>query len=157
VMAATAIGLCSCYKYVPIALDSVPLGNDVRVYVTRDGMSELRGVLEEDVPVSGLPVVSGRLLGRDDAGLAVRIPVFSQQVGFLQTQIGQQVTVPLSEVIQIERRQLDGLRTGLLVAGGAAASALVILQILGESRRPEEPPQYPDQDTRLPLLFVPFP
>lgn len=153
-MAAMVIAFCGCYAYVPAELDTVPVGDDIRLYVTPERMSELRDVYDEGLPASGLPVVAGTLVRLDDAALAVRIPVFNQQVGFLETQIGRQVTVPLSDVVQIERRRFDRLRTALLLAVGSAASAAVMFEILGESRRPEEPTPLPDGDSRVPLFFI---
>jgi hypothetical protein len=142
--------LCSgCFSYVQAPVESVPAGQDVRVYLTREGIAELRDVAESD-----RPFVSGRLVRREEQRLLVSVPIARQQTGFYSKPIGQEVSIPTLEIVQLERRKLNRAGTGLLVAGTAAATAVVIYTII-EAGRPPDPngPPGPEEFRRPGFSF----
>jgi hypothetical protein len=148
VLAAVAL-LSACFSYVPAEFEAVPAGEDIRIYLTRQGLAELGDIRDEDGPF-----LKGTLLRREGDRLFVRVPVANRQVGFFTERIGQDVPVRTSEIIQLERRRLDRVGTGLLVGGTAAAAAAVVVLIIKATGREDviEPP--PPDELRIPLLSI---
>jgi hypothetical protein len=114
-----------CFKYVPAPLEALPPGENVRVYVSRNVIQQL-----EEVGEFSDPVVRGRIVRRSDEELFVWVPIGARQVGFHSTELGQDVRIPLTEIVQLERREVDRLGTGALVAGGIGATAVVLFVIM---------------------------
>src|SRR5918996_1748192 len=104
-IAASVLVLTGCFSYVPAPLETVPAGSDIRVYVTRQAMADLTEVLEHDGPF-----LKGTLVRRDDERVFIRVPVAPRQQGFYMSTVGQDVSLPAAEIVQLERRRLD--RTG---------------------------------------------
>jgi len=143
--------LSACFTYVPAELETVPPGDEVRVYLTRRALAELP---EEFAP--GGSYVAGSFAGQGEDSLRVRVPVSARQPGFLSMDLRQEVHVPASEVLQIERRQFSYSRTALLVAGAAGGATAIIAFItssLGEGGAGDENLDV----TLIPLFSIPIP
>lgn len=147
--AGPAMLLCGCFSYVPAQLETVPTGQDVRVYLTRQGLAELPEMPDQDEPF-----VAGTLLRREEQRVFIRVPVARLQQGFYQTQVGQDISFPAGEIVQVQRRKLNPVGTGFLVAGTAAAATGVVLLILDAFRGedPNGPP--PTEEIRIPFFSV---
>lgn len=148
-LAASVLLVSACFSYVPTELESVPVGQDVQVYVTRAGMAEL-----EQIPESG-PILRGKLMARESDRISLRVPVATRQTGFYQSTVGQDVFIPVGEIVQIERRKLNGATTGLLVAGTAAGAAGIIYVIIEAYGRTETTPPDPEE-LRIPIFSIRF-
>ena len=150
-----------CYSYVPADFATVPLGEGVRVYLTREGQARLRAAGEDQIPGLGAdePVVDGVLVRRDASEFSLRIPVAQRQVGFIQGTLDQQVTLPTTEVVQIQHRIVSRTKSTLAVVGSTAAIAGLLVVIIKGARRPVEDDQpLPDEMRRpLPLLQISVP
>jgi hypothetical protein len=138
----------ACFSYVPTEPQSLAPGENVRVYLTRQGMLDLGQFSGESAPY-----VRGTLLRAESDQLFVRIPTARRQVGFFQEQVGQEIAIRRGEIVQLERRKLDRTGTALLVAGTAAAATGVILLIVDAwgSENVVEPP--PDE-LRVPIFSI---
>ena len=79
------IGLLGCHNYVPTDFTTVPVGEDVRLTVTRQSVPDLSEVSLENDPV---PVLEGTLERRQDGSLIVRIPVGRRADGFHSVALG---------------------------------------------------------------------
>ena len=124
---AFALSLAGCFTYVPTELGTVPPGERVRLYVTREA---LLGFAE--LPLLDEPVVTGTLLRTQGDTLVLRVPVTTRREGFRSEALGQVVLIPRSQVIQLERRRLHPLGTGIAAVGSTAlATGLVVLIIDG--------------------------
>lgn len=127
-IAAGAASTAGCYKYTPVPVQTPPgSGEGVRVSVTREAALEFVDAL--NVVAEAVPRVEGKLEGIENGTFVLRVPVPSSEVG-LNTGIDQLIRVPQSQVIGLERKELDAVGTGLLVAGSAAAASLLLLQII---------------------------
>jgi hypothetical protein len=141
-----------CYRYTPVPFETVPPGDNVRVYVSRAAMVDLEEALTE----SG-PVLSGIVARRDNDLLFLRVPVGSRQVGFHSESIDQEVPIPLREITQVERREFNRMGTGALVAGTIGAAAVVVFLIMEAYGDPGFENGCADcVDMRLPFLSVPL-
>lgn len=149
-LAAAIPVLSGCYTYVPAEPEAVPAGREVRISLSR----EARTALPEEI-LAGGPFLRGRLVGRDDDSLMLYIPVVVRQEGTLAAAIGQNVRVPASEVVELQRRELDGFRTGLVVAGVVGAATGIVLLIMDASGSPLSGPQQTPELVRVPVFSVP--
>src|SRR5688572_16318818 len=131
-MAASVTG---CYSYIPSEAAAVPPGERVRVYVTREALVRLG-----DIPVNGGPVLNGTLVRAEPANLVVRLPVATRQTGFNMEVLGQDVFIPNDQVLQLERREMNGPMTALLTVAGSAAMAGLVVMIMSGARSGEQPP-----------------
>ena len=150
---ATSVLLSSgCFTYIPVEIDAVPPGEDVRVLISREAMSRLRETDDQGLPGAGVPMVRGRMVRHDPTGIAIRIPIANRQVGFLQAPIDRQVSIPSDGVVQIELREFHKGRTGLAIGTAVALVASVVFFTLDDARMaiPQEP--NPGNDaSRIPL------
>ena len=136
IVISTTLALGACFTYLPSEPETVPVGEGVRVYLTPEKMRELREADDQGLPESGAPMVTGTLIRQDNGDIAVRIPIITRQVGFLQTQIGRQVTISSTDIIQLERRQLNRGRTTLAAVALGGVVAYVAHLILEDARLP---------------------
>jgi hypothetical protein len=121
-----------CFKYIPTELEAVPPGENVRVYVTRNVVTSI-----EEVVRTNDPVLSGQLVRRQDDNLFLRVNTAIRNEGFHSVPIGQDLSIPLQEIIQVERRELDPLGTSALVAGTVGLAGFVIFVIMEAYGDPE--------------------
>ena len=72
-------GLLGCYNYVPTDFTTVPVGEDLRLFVNPGDVPELSEIpAGEDLA----PVVQGTLVAVEGDALVVRVPVARRQQGF---------------------------------------------------------------------------
>jgi hypothetical protein len=121
-----------CFKYIPAELDALPPGENVRVYVTRNVVTSI-----EEVMRTNDPVLSGQIVRRQNDNLFLRVPTAVRTEGFHSVPIGQDVSIPVGDIIQIERRQIDRIGTGALLAGTLGAAGMVIFVIMESFGEPE--------------------
>jgi hypothetical protein len=158
VVLGTAVFASGCYTYVPTQFTTIPIGEGVRVYLSQSGVDRLRQVGAEALPgLTDRPVLSGRLVRRDASEFSLQVPVGTRQTGFHTAEIDQQVTLPVADLVQVERRQVSSLRTALSVAGGTAALASVVVLVVNGARRPVDNGGPDPDNLRIPLLSVPVP
>ena len=152
-LAASILCLSGCFRYVPIRLEVAPVGEDVRLVVTRQGAFELSEVTGVS---AAAPVLRGELVRVEDRAVLLRIPLESQRMGIHTEELGQTIRVPTEEILSIERRELDRTLTGLLAAASTAAAVGVISLIVdsfGDSNVPDGP--YPIESViSFPLLSL---
>jgi hypothetical protein len=131
-----AVLLCSagtgCFKYIPAELDALPAGENIRIYVTRNVVTSI-----EEVVRTNEPVLTGQIVRRENDNLFLRVPTAVRAEGFHSVPIGQDLTIPVREIIQLERRQIDRIGTGALVAGTLGAAGVVIFVIMEAFGEPE--------------------
>jgi hypothetical protein len=145
--------MSGCYRYIPTDLAAVPPGENVRVYVSRAVLLDL----EEAIPMEG-PVVRGRISRQEGGQMFLRVPVSNRQVGFHSEQIDQEVQIPLLEISQIERRELDRVATVAMIGGAVAAAATVLFVIMDAFADETVVEECPDcVDMRAPIFSLPLP
>ena len=131
-----------CYQYIPTDAGLVPQGDNVRILVTRLGAEQFSQVTPEGVN-SG--VITGTMQGIEDDDIVLSVPVGERREGFMTSSLMQTIRVPMGEVLDVDRREFDGLATGLVVGGAAALAAGIIFGIIeafGSDGAPgdEDPP-----------------
>jgi len=146
VLCGALLVLSGCFKYVPTQLEAMPEGQEVRVFVTRQGALELEEVSEVNGPV---PSLSGKLLAHEDRDVLIQVPVARRRDGFHSVNLAQTIRVPTGEIISAERREFDALGTSLLVAGTAGLATTVVLLIMEAYGSAPSPGDDPPVDLQL--------
>ena len=137
VVLGTTVLATGCYSYVPAQFTAIPIGEGVRVYLSQDGVARLHEIAADAFPDLGdRPVLNGRLVRRDATEFSVQVPVGARQAGFHQAELDQQVTLPVSSLVQVEQKKVSGVRTGLALVAATAALATVTVTILSGARDP---------------------
>jgi hypothetical protein len=151
------IALGGCFRYVPVEQTAPPIGNDVRVELTRVGFAEL-----PEIPSYPGPELTGIIVRAETDGLLLRVPVPVRVDGMVREMIDQDVAIPSRSIVAIERRELDRTRTGMSVAAGLATLGAVFLGFkAGGNDTPEipTPPGEEEAGSRLrsPIFHISLP
>lgn len=127
-----------CFRYLPGEVGDLQNGDRIRVRITAQQASELDEALMRDSRVLEASVV--------EAGtpLLLEVPSVSQLRGARVETLNQRVALDHSHILEVEHRQLDRTRTGLLVGGTAAVVLGVVVRSLlseagGDTRIPDGP------------------
>ena len=126
VIAALATQL-ACYTYGPATLETVPDGAHVRALIT----PEAERALLATFGVQQGRILSGSLEGREGDQLALLVPSVPFGTGPGSRPLYQQVTLPAADVLRVDVRRVDPLRTGVVVAAAGAAAVLLAWESLG--------------------------
>lgn len=116
-----------CYRYIPTEAGLVPEGDGVRVMVTRLGAEQFSQVIPEG---SRSGMISGTMRGIENDDLLLSVSVGERREGFMTSALTQTIRVPLGEVMDVDRREFDGLATGAVVGVAAAGVAAIIFGII---------------------------
>lgn len=143
--------LGGCFSYVTAPVDTVPVGEEVRVFVSRQALQEL-----PDLPNGDTPILAGKLTRRDNERLFISVPVARRQEGFFVSQIGQEVGVRSSEIVQLEMRKLNRTNTALFVGGIGIAAAGVVYAIMEAAGWRDNPDPPVIEEFRIPLFSIPI-
>jgi len=139
--------LSGCYHYVPVETRAVTEGVSVRVHLTHVELVEAL----ESIPMDQRRVITGVVLGPQDGVLSLRREVVFGGSGRRPTSVYQVISIPMSAVGYIERQEISRSRTGLVLLGGGALLATMIVHITrdaGVTRGPE-PPDLPVDNWRF--------
>jgi hypothetical protein len=147
VLSALVPTVAGCFQYVRADLAMVPNGESVRVRVSPDGMEEVR-----EFSPDAEPIVLGTIVRRDDESLMLHVPLRRAQEGVYDTAIGQDVRIPTSEILQFERRQVDGLRTGVILGGAVAVVTIGVLAIMNSFGGEDSLPILIDDQARVSIF-----
>ena len=145
--------LTGCFNYVPTDFTTVPVGEDVRLTVTRERVPDLSELTLQDEAV---PVLEGTLERREDTSLIVRIPVGSRTDGFHSVALGQAIRVPPDAIISAELRVLDGFKTAGIIAGMIAGATTLLLLGMDAMSDQAPLPQPDPPDFRMRLISIPI-
>src|SRR3989449_11665133 len=77
---------------------------------------------------------NGTLVERDDARLLFEVRTASGSRTFGGQPLYQRIALPPADVLRVDVRQVNRLRTGVLVAGLAGAAALIVAGAIGVLR-----------------------
>jgi Na+/H+-dicarboxylate symporter len=143
-----SVGGCYKYSYEPLA--QAPVGEDVRVHLSEQGFARLMESRRDFTPAS--PTIDGKLAanGAGEIALMISLPPNPTTPGL---ELRQSVSIPASDVLQIERRQLDRTKTTVAAVGaGAVVAGLIVYSVRGTfgGTTTETPPQ--QSENRVPLF-----
>jgi len=121
--------LPACYGYAPVEPATLSPGAELRARLSAVEAERLADVLP------GVDrLVEGRVLEADGEGFLLLVPVAQRQAGSSLQTLNQRVRLSRDQVIEVELKRVDRLRTGLLIAAGAVATGLLAARILEGGR-----------------------
>ena len=154
-LAASVILATGCYTYVPTRLESVQPGDPIRVRISPEAAERL-----EPVRLTDLRIMDGVVVDEASGELFL-----DTSVGRLDRERGgraftQRVNVSLGEILEVESRERDNLKTGALLGALGVAAGLAIVASLqdgGGLQRPDGGGEIEDRRTPFVLKFrLPF-
>ncbi len=124
-----------CYRWVPATIDLTPQGEQLQALLSTEGQLVLRDRIGIDSRT-----VTGELLeaGADTVLFAVRSVRSGDGLGN-EPVLYQRIDIPRSHILRVDRRELDPLRTGGVIAGVAGVTVLLVTQAFGESNPGDAP------------------
>lgn len=148
----SAVLLTGCYTFAPVPLESVTPGDEVRARLAPEGRDRLERELFVEVQV-----LEGTVRSLEEGYLVMDVPWAVRETGFHSEQLTQLVDLGRAEYFELEERVIDGLRTGLVVAGAGAAAGVMLARILagdtgGNTGQPDGGPS-DAVIVRIPLSF----
>lgn len=125
-----ATALCGgCYSFQPVEWTEVAPPMQVRARVSLAQAERLETLL----PVDGR-LVEGEVVGREPDELLLRVPTSTLAGGAMSRVLYQQIVLPRDGVLEVELKEIDGMRTGAAVAvGGLVAGTVMWAIIAGRS------------------------
>jgi hypothetical protein len=129
--------LAGCYTYSPIEPASIQPGTSVRARVTGAAADRL-------VPLLGTTsgrLVRGRLVDSRADTMIVEVPtVLGATVGGTMETLHQRVSIPRTDLLELETRRLDRVRTTAVAGSIALVVGAVVIKSLTGNRGSEQPP-----------------
>ena len=145
--------LAGCFNYVPTDFTTVPVGEDIRLIVSRERVPDLGELTLQDDPA---PVLEGTLERREDTSLIVRIPVGRRTDGLHSVALGQAIHVHPDAIISAELRVLDGFKTTGIITGMIAGATTLLLLGMDAMSDQAPLPQPDPPDFRMRLISIPI-
>jgi len=145
--------LSGCYTYQPMQMPQVTPELEVRATITAVEADRLAEVLGDDVRrIEGS--VESITTGQ---GLLLRVPVVSSIQRGTAGSLNQLVEIPGASIVEIEVKELDRTRTGLVFGSVALAGAVLVLRELtaGQSDGPNPDPS-PLPEDRVLRFWLPI-
>ncbi len=125
-----SFGLClvvgGCYTFYPATRDD--LAPDMRLR-TRVSFAEAER-LQEDLPGLEGRLIEGTILERGDSSVLLLVPIANRSAWGRNDPFLRRVQISYAGIVDLERRQLDGFRTGVAVVGGGLALGFVLYKAL---------------------------
>jgi hypothetical protein len=109
----------------------------------------------EDFP-TGSDFLVGRVVQLEPDSVVLRVPVASRASTPGMQELMQDVRIPRSGIVDVERREVSGLRTGLTVAAATGLGTALVLMIIDASGAGDEGPGDLPEQMRLPVWSVFF-
>jgi hypothetical protein len=140
--------LAACYRYAPIEPGQVQAGSGVRARVSLTAAQRIAPLLG----ASDARILRGRLVSIGDT-LIVEVPVVqpADASGVVQT-LHQRISVPRSDLIELETRKLDRMRTGGLVGAAAIILGVLLVDALKGEPGLDNPPGGGGQEAIVPVF-----
>ena len=141
-VAALSLG---CYTYVPATMNVVPVGARVRALLSTEAEVALHDSLGLD-----LRTLSGTLVERQDSRLLFQVRTASGSSAFGSQPLYQRIAVHPQDVLRVDVRRVNGVRTGALAVAAAGAAAVAAIVVFGWLRpgTPGQPPGGPPEQRR---------
>ena len=147
-----ALAASGCFAYVPSSPQELVSGEGVRLRLTAQEAMQFA-----DLRLADARSLEGTFVDRSDSEIMVEATVATSDRERGSQLLVQRVTVPITEIVDVERKKLDTFKTGLLVgAGTAAVGAVLFRDALGYGDSGQTPTENPEA-RRIPVLRFAIP
>ncbi len=134
----------ACYTYVPATLEMLPQGARVRALVTSE--AERRLLVTYGVQQGN--TLSGDLVGREDDQVSLLVASVPIGTGLGTRPLYQQVQVFRADILRMDVRRVDKVRSGVALVLAAGVTAVAAYQALKGERTVVTPPPPPPPPER---------
>lgn len=149
----SVILLPGCFQYVPIDLDELGPSQEVRARLTAQQAEEVEALLGR----SDARILEGKVVERLSQGFHLDVPVVNELRGIRVETLNQRVLLPFSEVVELERRELNRARTGALaVAGSVVLGAVLWVTVVDPGGEQPSPNGGGPEESRFPPAGIGF-
>jgi hypothetical protein len=151
----------ACYRYAPVTLGAAASSSEVRVRVTEAAAARLSPDLG-----AFTTEIDGQLAPQGADSVSVAIPIERAYRGITVGTTTQTLYLGRSEIVEVQRRQFDRVRTTLVSAGvvvGFGLLAAAVVQLADPNPDSQDgPPVPPPSPTRIPrrhglIVRIPIP
>lgn len=149
---AASLAASGCFTYIPSSPQEVAPGQPLRLRLSAEEAARY-----QDLRLANPRLLEGTLVSRSASELMVEASVGVNDATRGSRALVQQVSVPLSGILEVELKRLDGFKTGLLVAGGGALLTAVIIRSGSGSGSEDTPPDDTPDARRIPLIRFSLP
>lgn len=122
-------GICAlsgCYAYVPVDLETVRPGEEVRVTITREAAEQLELALPPN-----RTTLQGEVVQAEPGSLWVSVATGTRQSGFQFERMGQTVRFDWGETLGVELKTLRKQRTAAAIGAAMVAVGAITWTALG--------------------------
>jgi hypothetical protein len=143
---AAAVAAGACYSYTAVRPDALEPGEEIRARVTAEQAERLEELLQRRPRV-----LEGRFVEQDGRGLLLDVPTTSRTGRGGMEVLHQRIILVPDAVVELERKQLDRLRTGGVLLGAAAVAGYALFAKLSGEPGSERPPDPGTPELRVPV------
>jgi len=118
---AASLAASGCYAYVPIAPQEASPGDAVRFRLAPEEAARY-----QDLRLADPRLIEGTLVRGGETEMILDAHVGRSGAAEGSRLLVQEVSIPLSGILEVELRKLDGTKTGLVLAGGVLALATAV-------------------------------
>jgi hypothetical protein len=127
----------ACYTYARIEPAAIPAGTSVRARVSSAAAERLSALLGN----TEARVITGTLINNGPDTMIVEVPVVMRaELGSSVRALHQRVSIARDELLEIETRRLDRVRTVALAGSAAIIVGTVVIKAVGGDPGMEGPP-----------------
>lgn len=145
--ALASVAVAGCYTYRPATQAQIAPQQDVRVTVTSTQQAELAEVLH-----SGSPSFPATYLEAENGEILFSVPLRNPTPGMRTTTLRNRISIPATDVVQIETRELSVWRTAALAAAIAAGVSTAAVAAFDGNNTAEGGKRGGVDNTRIPLV-----
>jgi hypothetical protein len=121
------VSTSGCYQYRNVPLtEPPPVGREVRIHLSESGFTRLSATAGEQVPRLSR-TIEGDLVQANEGSFLVALRVWSAGAP-ARDELVQRVSIPARDVSQLELKQLDKRKVGLIAAGAGAVLGVFIVR-----------------------------
>lgn len=130
--AATLLAPCmpllhGCYIYQPVSPAELAPGEEVRVRVTTEAVARADSVIAVDREMVGT------FAGLEDDDFLLDVALETGQSGFRQEGLSQRLDLRIQDLLDVERRSIDQVRTGAVLGAVGAVAAIAAVSAFSKS------------------------
>jgi hypothetical protein len=134
------VAAAGCYRYEIIPIAQLQPGMEVRTRLSGDAVDRARRSTETPAGMLDGFIVRGQVARVGHDSLQLTIPTTVSDGGYRTSVLTQDVSLPQSDVVGVEVRQMDKTKTALMTAAAGIAAFFIVRQAQGGGNAVGKPP-----------------